>query len=55
MWKDGQKVRELNDRLMMAERAFTDREGLPGRWWYKHLVSFTLKYTKFIFVTKLYH
>ncbi|KAK4483639.1 hypothetical protein RD792_010840 [Penstemon davidsonii] len=38
MWKDGQKVRELNDRLMMAERAFTDREGLPGRSWYKHLI-----------------
>ncbi|KAL8489706.1 hypothetical protein ACS0TY_025555 [Phlomoides rotata] len=38
IWKDGQKVRELNDRLMMAERAFTDREGLTGRWWYKHLI-----------------
>lgn len=32
------KVRELNDRLMMAERAFTDRDGLTGRSWYKHLV-----------------
>uniref|UniRef100_A0A0D9V5H8 glutamate carboxypeptidase II n=1 Tax=Leersia perrieri TaxID=77586 RepID=A0A0D9V5H8_9ORYZ len=32
------KVRELNDRLMMTERAFTDREGLPGRPWYKHLI-----------------
>ena len=32
------KVREMNDRLMMAERALTDREGLPGRPWYKHLV-----------------
>ncbi|KAK6136594.1 hypothetical protein DH2020_029664 [Rehmannia glutinosa] len=38
MWKDDRKVRELNDRLMMAERAFTDREGLPGRPWYKHLI-----------------
>lgn len=38
MWRGGQKVRELNDRLMMAERAFTDREGLTGRWWYKHMV-----------------
>lgn len=32
------KVRELNDRLMMAERAFTDRDGLSSRPWYKHLV-----------------
>lgn len=40
MWKDGQKAREVNDRLMMAERAFTDREGLKGRSWYKHLVCF---------------
>ncbi|XP_011093646.1 probable glutamate carboxypeptidase LAMP1 isoform X1 [Sesamum indicum] len=38
MCKDSQKVRELNDRLMMTERAFTDREGLPGRSWYKHLI-----------------
>ncbi|KAF5202476.1 N-acetylated-alpha-linked acidic dipeptidase [Thalictrum thalictroides] len=36
--KDSLKVRELNDRLMMAERAFTDRDGLRGRPWYKHLV-----------------
>jgi len=36
--KDHWKVRELNDRLMMAERAFTDRDGLSGRPWYKHLV-----------------
>lgn len=41
-WKAGQKLRELNDRLMMAERAFTDRDGLPGRSWYKHLVSIAL-------------
>lgn len=34
------KVRELNDRLIMAERAFTDDDGLFGRSWYKHLVSF---------------
>uniref|UniRef100_A0A2P2LPJ9 Transferrin receptor-like dimerisation domain-containing protein n=1 Tax=Rhizophora mucronata TaxID=61149 RepID=A0A2P2LPJ9_RHIMU len=39
MWKkDEFKVRELNDRLMMAERAFTDRDGLNGRHWYKHLI-----------------
>nr|CAD1824164.1 unnamed protein product [Ananas comosus var. bracteatus] len=36
--KNPLKVRELNDRLMMAERAFTDREGLCGRQWYKHLI-----------------
>ncbi|WCJ42581.1 Glutamate carboxypeptidase 2 [Euphorbia peplus] len=36
--KDQVKVRELNDRLMMAERAFTDRDGLSGRSWYKHLI-----------------
>ncbi|XP_050269491.1 probable glutamate carboxypeptidase LAMP1 isoform X2 [Quercus robur] len=39
MWnKDHLKVRELNDRLMMAERAFTDKDGLFGRSWYKHLI-----------------
>ncbi|PQQ10660.1 putative glutamate carboxypeptidase 2 [Prunus yedoensis var. nudiflora] len=32
------KVRELNDRLMMAERAFTDQDGLLGSSWYKHLI-----------------
>ncbi|XP_057506899.1 probable glutamate carboxypeptidase LAMP1 [Actinidia eriantha] len=36
--KDPWKVRELNDRLMMAERAFTDRDGLFGRPWHKHLI-----------------
>lgn len=41
IWKkDQSKVRELNDRLMMAERALTDRDGLLERSWYKHLVSF---------------
>lgn len=40
--KDKVKVREINDRLMMAERAFTDAEGLSGRPWYKHLVCFFL-------------
>ncbi|KAG8491519.1 hypothetical protein CXB51_014891 [Gossypium anomalum] len=39
MWRnDHVKVRELNDRLMMAERAFTDRDGLLRRLWYKHLI-----------------
>ncbi|PHT52218.1 hypothetical protein CQW23_06680 [Capsicum baccatum] len=32
------EVRELNDRLIMTERAFTDRDGLPSRTRYKHLV-----------------
>ncbi|XVF34934.1 hypothetical protein REPUB_Repub18cG0101000 [Reevesia pubescens] len=39
LWRnDHVKVRELNDRLMMAERAFTDRDGLLRRPWYKHLI-----------------
>ncbi|KAM7509602.1 hypothetical protein LguiA_020055 [Lonicera macranthoides] len=39
IWTDQSwKVRELNDRLMMTERAFTDRDGLFGRPWYKHLI-----------------
>lgn len=43
MWQSQYwRVRELNDRLMMAERAFTDREGLLGRQWYKHLVRSSL-------------
>ncbi|XLT65015.1 hypothetical protein HN873_021454 [Arachis hypogaea] len=37
-WKEYQmKVRDVNDRLMMAERAFTDRDGLLGMTWHKHL------------------
>ncbi|KAI8554361.1 hypothetical protein RHMOL_Rhmol05G0093100 [Rhododendron molle] len=36
--KDPQKVREWNDRLMMAERAFIDRDGLSGRPWSKHMI-----------------
>lgn len=31
-------VRDVNDRLMMAERALTNREGLLQKEWYKHLV-----------------
>ncbi|KAK7245471.1 hypothetical protein RIF29_40317 [Crotalaria pallida] len=39
IWKkDHLKVREINDRLMMAERAFIDRDGLFGMSWYKHLI-----------------
>ncbi|KAM3332196.1 hypothetical protein ACQJBY_027794 [Aegilops geniculata] len=32
------RVRDLNDRLMMTERAFTEREGLSGRPWYKNMI-----------------
>ncbi|KAK1354815.1 Glutamate carboxypeptidase [Heracleum sosnowskyi] len=39
MWKSKPwQVRQLNDRLMMAERAFIDRDGLLKRQWYKHLI-----------------
>ncbi|XP_010535936.1 PREDICTED: LOW QUALITY PROTEIN: probable glutamate carboxypeptidase 2 [Tarenaya hassleriana] len=37
-WKEPLKERELNDRLMMAERALTDPDGLSERTWYKHLI-----------------
>ncbi|VAH63518.1 unnamed protein product [Triticum turgidum subsp. durum] len=38
-WRnDRLRVRDLNDRLMMTERAFTEREGLSGRPWYKHMI-----------------
>ncbi|KAG6428640.1 hypothetical protein SASPL_112893 [Salvia splendens] len=47
MWKDGQKVREVKERLMMAERAFTDREGLKGRSWYKHLIYAPAKHNDY--------
>ncbi|KAJ3672942.1 hypothetical protein LUZ60_006316 [Juncus effusus] len=36
--KNQGKIRDLNDRLIMAERAFTDQDGLSGRKWYKHLI-----------------
>ncbi|KAG2300097.1 hypothetical protein Bca52824_036569 [Brassica carinata] len=42
--KGALRVREVNDRLMMAERALTDRDGLSGRSWYKHLVYGPSKY-----------
>ncbi|XP_010420791.1 PREDICTED: probable glutamate carboxypeptidase 2 [Camelina sativa] len=42
--KGALKVREINDRLMMAERAMTDRDGLSERPWYKHLVYGPSKY-----------
>ncbi|KAG0622034.1 hypothetical protein M758_3G066300 [Ceratodon purpureus] len=32
------RQRGLNDRLLRAERAFLDSEGIPGYSWYKHLV-----------------
>ncbi|KAJ0089860.1 hypothetical protein Patl1_13362 [Pistacia atlantica] len=48
IWKkDHSKVRELNDRLMMAERAFTDRDGLFGRTWYKHLIYAPSKHNNY--------
>ncbi|KAF7030515.1 hypothetical protein CFC21_042042 [Triticum aestivum] len=36
--KDSTKIRGLNDRLMQAERAFTNREGIFKQAWYKHLI-----------------
>ncbi|XP_051150352.1 probable glutamate carboxypeptidase LAMP1 [Andrographis paniculata] len=36
--RNDRKAREVNDWLMMAERAFLDDDGLPGRPWYKHLI-----------------
>jgi len=36
--KDSMKIRQLNDRLMQAERAFTSREGIFKQEWFKHLV-----------------
>ncbi|KAJ1688094.1 hypothetical protein LUZ63_019484 [Rhynchospora breviuscula] len=42
--KDQSKLRELNDRLIMAERAFIDGQGLSGREWHKHLIYGTSKY-----------
>lgn len=48
IWKrDSSKLRELNDRLMMAERAFTDHDGLLGRSWYKHLIYGPSKYNDY--------
>jgi len=34
------KKRALNDRLMLAEKGFLDADGLQGKQWFKHLVSF---------------
>uniref|UniRef100_A0A1D1Y6R1 Glutamate carboxypeptidase 2 n=1 Tax=Anthurium amnicola TaxID=1678845 RepID=A0A1D1Y6R1_9ARAE len=41
------KVRDLNDRLMMAERAFTSPEGLFERPWYKHLIYAPSKHNSY--------
>ncbi|CAK8533789.1 unnamed protein product [Lathyrus sativus] len=47
-WKmEHLKVRELNDRLMMAERAFTDRDGLSGMQWHKHLIYGPSKHDRY--------
>lgn len=45
--------RAINDRLMLAERAFLDSDGLPGpgRQWYKHLVSGSLRQTSLGFAS----
>ncbi|XP_022766886.1 probable glutamate carboxypeptidase AMP1 [Durio zibethinus] len=32
------KMRALNDRLMLAERGFLDRDGIKGREWFRHLI-----------------
>ncbi|KAG0467055.1 hypothetical protein HPP92_018635 [Vanilla planifolia] len=32
------RLRALNDRLMLAERAFLETEGLTGRPWFKHML-----------------
>ncbi|KAJ8768775.1 hypothetical protein K2173_023679 [Erythroxylum novogranatense] len=45
--KDKAKLRQLNDRLMMAERAFTDRDGLSERQWYKHLIYAPAKHNDY--------
>nr|XP_043628985.1 probable glutamate carboxypeptidase LAMP1 [Erigeron canadensis] len=48
MWKKQPwKLREINDRLMMAERALTDKEGLSGRPWYKHLIYAPSKHNNY--------
>jgi len=41
------ELRNLNDHLVMAERAFTDADGLPGSPWYKHLVYGPSKINKY--------
>ncbi|GKD17172.1 probable glutamate carboxypeptidase LAMP1 isoform X1 [Tanacetum coccineum] len=48
IWKDQPwKLRGMNDRLMMAERALTDREGLSGRPWYKHCIYAPSKHNRY--------
>ncbi|KAG5547397.1 hypothetical protein RHGRI_013174 [Rhododendron griersonianum] len=48
IWKkDPQKVREWNDRLMMAERAFIDQDGLSGRPWSKHMIYAPSKHNNY--------
>ncbi|KAF3614561.1 putative glutamate carboxypeptidase 2-like isoform 2 [Capsicum annuum] len=42
------EVRERNDRLIMTERAFTDRDGLPSRTWYKHLIYAPTRYNDYV-------
>jgi len=35
---DAERAQALTAALMQAERAFTDRGGIPGRPWYRHLI-----------------
>ena len=35
---DAARAQDLNRALMAAERALTDRAGIPGRPWYRHLI-----------------
>ncbi|PHT28376.1 hypothetical protein CQW23_32001 [Capsicum baccatum] len=42
------EVRELNNRLIMTERAFTDRDGLLSRTWYKHLIYASTRHNDYV-------
>jgi hypothetical protein len=35
---DSQKLRQLNDRIMLAERGFLELNGLRNNAWYRHLI-----------------
>ncbi|XP_042409738.1 probable glutamate carboxypeptidase LAMP1 isoform X2 [Zingiber officinale] len=52
--KDPLTVRDVNDRLMMAERALTDREGLFQKEWYKHLLRRSIKAPRLLMRTDLW-
>ncbi|PHU13268.1 hypothetical protein BC332_20198 [Capsicum chinense] len=42
------EVRELNDRLIMTERTFIDRDGLSSRTWYKHLIYAPTRHNAYV-------